>query len=264
MRAHRAVIRVACSTLLPTAASAQTPRDTGLGDVAGRPVLVSPPQVDYRPCLQDAGLRGRAVVRLMVDTTGHVEDTSVVVEQSAGAILDSLATAASRGLVFRPARERGSPVRMAVVLPFDFGAGAPAAASSDSGVFSADCVDREPAVKAVDPVTYPEAMRKRGIVGEALVEFVVDTNGRAEPPSLRLVHATHSDFASVARAAVASAGFRPALLSGTTVRCRVRLSVVFQLARDGERPPKTLERRPNELPPVVVTGWSRTRTVWSR
>src|SRR2546430_12600434 len=50
---------------------------------------LSLPQVDYRPCLQDAGVRGHTLVRLMVDTTGHVEDGSVVVEQSAGTLLDS-------------------------------------------------------------------------------------------------------------------------------------------------------------------------------
>jgi protein TonB len=227
-------------------------------------VLLSQPQLGYRTCLEDAGVHGREVMRFIVDTTGHVEGASVVVEQSANTILDSLAITVSRGLVFRPARMGGSPVRMAVVLPLDFGTGAPAVTSTDSGVFSADCVDREPTVKAVHPVTYPEAMRKRGIVGEALVEFVVDTNGRAEPPSLRLVHATHSDFAPVARAAVASARFRPALLSGTAVRCRVRLPVVFQVARSGEHPPKTRERRPNELNPVVVTAWSRQVTEWSR
>ncbi len=227
-------------------------------------MLLSQPQLGYRTCLAEAGVHGRAVVRFIVDTSGHVDGASVVIEQSAGTILDSLAIAGSRGLVFRPARSGGSPVRMAVVLPFDFGAGGPAVAPADSGVFSADCVDSEPVLKAVDPVNYPEMTRKRGIAGEALAEFVVDTSGRAEPRSVRMLYAAHSEFAMAARELVATARFRPARLSGEVVRCRVRLPVVFQLARDGERPPKTLERRPNELPPVVVTGWSRTRTVWSR
>jgi TonB family protein len=203
------------------------------------------------------------VLRFVVDTTGHVEDTSLVLEQSAGAILDSLATVASRGLVFRPARVGGSPVRMAVVLPLDFAAGAPAVAATDSGVFSADCVDREPSLKAVDPVRYPEGPRIRGIVGEALVEFVVDTNGRAELRSVQVVQATHPDFATTARSVLASARFAPARLSGEVVRCRVRLPVVFQIARNGERPPKTRERRPNELGAVVVTAYSET-VVWPR
>ena len=111
-------------------------------------------------------MQGRAVVRFIVDTSGHVDGASVVIEQSAGRILDSLAIAGSRGLVFRPARSGGSPVRMAVVLPLDFRAGMPAVAASDSGVFSADCVDSEPILKAVNPVTYPEMTRKRGIAGD--------------------------------------------------------------------------------------------------
>ena len=263
MKSHQAVIWVGCYSLVPGAVvGGQTPADTAV--VEQRPVLLSQPQVGYRNCLEDAGVHGREVVRFMVDTTGHVEGGSVVVEQSAGTILDSLAIAASRGLVFRPARMGGSPVRTAVVLPLDFGAGAASVASSDSGVFSTDCVDREPVLKAVDPVTYPEVTRKGGIVGEALFEFVVDTNGRTDPRSVQVIHTAHTAFATAARTIVASARFAPARLSGAAVRCRVRLPVVFQLARDGERPPKTLERRPNELPPVVVTGWSRTRTVWSR
>jgi len=232
-------------------------------EVEERPVLISQPQVNYRTCLQNAGVHGRSVVRFVVDTAGHVEGSSLVVEQSAGTILDSLAIAASRGLAFRPARKGGSPVRMEVVLPLDFRADTPAFASSDTGVFSVDCVDREPALKAVVPLTYPETMRSRGLGGEALLEFVVDTNGRADLPSVRLVNATHSDFATAARGAVARAQFRPALLSGTTVRCRVRLPVVFQIARDAKRPP-TVERRPDELPPIVVTAYSRLETRWWR
>ena len=263
MKARRLMLCVACYALLPRAGtSAQTPNDTATAEQ--RPVLLSLPRVDYRPCLQDAGVRGHTLVRLMVDTTGHVEDGSVVVEQSAGTLLDSLAIAASRGLVFRPARESGSPVRMAVILPFDFGAGGPAAAPGDSGVFSADCVDSEPILKAVNPVTYPEMTRKRGIAGEALAEFVVDTSGRAEPRSVRMLYTAHSEFATAARGLVATARFRPARLSGEVVRCRVRLPVVFQIARDGERLPQTRERRPNELPAVVVTASSRRVIEWSR
>ena len=180
MKARRLMLCVACYALLPRAGtSAQASNDTAAAEQ--RPVLLTIPQVACRPCLQDAGVRGQALVRLMLDTTGHVEDGSVVVEQSAGTILDSLAIAASRGLVFRPARESGSPVRMAVILPFDFGAGGPAVAAVERSVFSADCVDSEPVLKAVDPVTYPEMARKRGIAGEALAEFVVDTSGALNP-----------------------------------------------------------------------------------
>ena len=254
MKSHQAVIWVGCYSLVPGAiVGGQTPADTVA--VEQQPVLLSPPQVAYRPCLQDAGIRGQALVRLMVDTTGHAEGGSLVVEQSAGTILDSLAIAASRGLVFRPALKNGSPVRMAVILPFDFGAGGPSVAAADMGVFSADCVDSEPVLKAVDPVTYPEVTRRRRIAGEALFEFVVDTSGRAEPRSVRMLYAAHNEFAMAARELVGTARFKPARLSGEVVRCRVRLPVVFQFSQGGQRPlaPK---RRPNELPPVTVTAWS--------
>ena len=192
----------------------------------------------------------------MVDTTGHVEDGSVVVEQSAGTILDSLAIAASRGLVFRPARESGSPVRMAVILPFDFGAGGPAVAAVERSVFSADCVDSEPVLKAVDPVTYPEMARKRGIAGEALAEFVVDTSGALNPapsgccmqriPNLRWRRVGWSRLRAsdppVSGARSFAAGCDSQLCSSSPRADNVRR------LRSGE---------PNELPPVTVTAWSR-------
>jgi len=195
-----------------TAASAKR-QDTGLGDVAGDRCSSARLRSTTGLACRMPG-RGRAVVRLLVDTTGHVEDASVVVEQSAGAILDSLANRASRGLVF--AGPRGGVTRAhAGGTSVGLRGGGPRLLRPIAGL-STDCVD---------PRTWSEVRRSgkvpRGnagtrIVGEALVEFAwTPTDARSPAPSdgpgntLRLVTA--------ARRVVASARFVPARLSGMAV-----------------------------------------------
>ena len=221
------------------------------GDVDEPPVVIRQRPVQYRQCLQDAGVRGHEVVEFVIDTAGHVEDGTIVLRQRQGPILDSLAVATARGLVFRPARLAGVAVRLLVKVPIDFGRAAPAVSAADSGVFSLACVDHAPELLSARAIVYPEVMRSNRVSGEAVVEFVVDSGGRPEPRSIRLVRTTHAAFASVARAAVGRARFTPARLGGGTVRCRVQLPFVFEIART----PSPRVRGPQELAAVVIVAW---------
>jgi len=45
---------------------------------------------------------------------------------------------------------------------------------------------------------YPQSLRQFGVEGSAIVQFVVDTNGRVDPKSVTLVSATHPLFGSAA------------------------------------------------------------------
>jgi len=231
-------------------------RVRSLNEVDERPVLLAQPRPAYRSCLQDAGVRGREVVRFIIDTAGLVEPGSIDVEDPGQPILDSLAVAAARGLVFQPARASGQAVRIRVTLPFDFGTTAAAPAPGDSGVFALDCVDREPSVRSMPVPSYPETMVHDRIAGDVLFELVIDADGKVDRHSIRLVQASQSTFASVARTAVERARFAPALLGGDSVRCRLRLPVIFLIGREGEPAPKR-ERKAGELDAVVVIAWAR-------
>ena len=157
------------------------------------PVVLVQPSLGYRRCLEEADVRGREVLQLIIDTTGHVESGSVKVRQSVHRLLDSLALAAGRAFVFRPARAGGAPVRVLVTLPLEFGRMAPA--PTDSGVFVPDCVDREPRVTLMPRITYPRMQLEARTKGETLFEFVVDPEERStatqSASSMRVIAPLH-------------------------------------------------------------------------
>jgi periplasmic protein TonB len=90
----------------------------------------------------------------------------------------------------------------------------------------------EPATLVLQPPPrYPTALETLGMEGRVDVEFVIDTLGRVQLPSIRILASSHPDFADAARAAVAGAMFRPAHLSAHAVRQLTRQSIRFVTAR---------------------------------
>jgi len=63
------------------------------------------------------------------------------------------------------------------------------------------------------------------------VSFVIDTLGRVEPGTLRVLRSPHAMFEAPAREAVLGCRFRPGRLQGRAVRVPVQLPVVFVIAR---------------------------------
>lgn len=84
-------------------------------------------------------------------------------------------------------------------------------------------VDRAPA--------YPETLRTAGISGTVRVQFVVDTTGRAELSSVRVVESTHELFTRAVLAALRQARFTPGEVSGHHVRTLVERSFRFDIDR---------------------------------
>ena len=89
---------------------------------------------------------------------------------------------------------------------------------------------QEPPVLLQAPLpAYPPRMRDAGIEGSVLVEAVVDTLGRVEPGSLRIVSSDRVEFAAPATVSIGAALFRPARVLGRPVRVLVRVPVAFRL-----------------------------------
>jgi protein TonB len=82
--------------------------------------LVALPRPRYPDQLRAAGVAGRVVVRLVVDTTGRVEPASVVFQESSHDLFTRAVRAVLPFLRFSPAEEGGRRVRMLVDLPFEF------------------------------------------------------------------------------------------------------------------------------------------------
>jgi TonB family protein len=76
---------------------------------------------------------------------------------------------------------------------------------------------------------YPRTARLAGQSGSAIVQFVVDTSGRAKPESITCTKATYKDFADAAMAAVKTMEFIPATLEGHKIEQLVEYPIDFKL-----------------------------------
>lgn len=104
---------------------------------------------------------------------------------------------------------------------------------------------------------YPAALLARGIEGETLVSFIVDTTGYADLTSFKVIEASHPEFGMAVRRALPDMRFRAALLGGRKVRQLVQQSFMFRIQRAVDSvPPDTSQTRPPESPiPDGVPSW---------
>ena len=106
-------------------------------------------------------------------------------------------------------------------------------AFDETRLFSIEDVDtaatRDP---SSDGPRYPDALREKGVQGEVLVEFTVDTAGHADPTTFTVVETTHPRFADAVREALPNMRFTPAVAHGRHVRQLVRLPMKFKLVMD--------------------------------
>ena len=78
---------------------------------------------------------------------------------------------------------------------------------------------------------YPDVLRQAGVEGEALVSFVVDTSGRVEQRTFRVIRATHDVFATAVKNALPRMRFIPAELGDRKVRQLVQQPFSFAIVK---------------------------------
>jgi len=76
---------------------------------------------------------------------------------------------------------------------------------------------------------YPSLLQSAGVEGDVRAQFVVDTLGRVEPASVRILESTHENFAQAVRDALGRARFVPAKAGGRKVRQLVEQPFSFKL-----------------------------------
>lgn len=94
-------------------------------------------------------------------------------------------------------------------------------------VFVLDTLDRAPLARFQAQPHYPFEMRRDGITGEVLVEFVVDANGAVR--EARAVRSSQREFEAAAVQAVSKWTFRPGQKGGRNVATRMQVPIVFSL-----------------------------------
>jgi TonB family protein len=113
----------------------------------------------------------------------------------------------------------GGPV---VATPLNPGAGEP---------LSINLVQELPVLLAASPPVYPSLLRAAGVQGRVELQVVVDTLGRVERGTFRVVRSDNPAFEAPAIESLRGARFRPARVFGRAVRVLVQIPVEFVLQR---------------------------------
>jgi periplasmic protein TonB len=94
-------------------------------------------------------------------------------------------------------------------------------------VFLESLVEQKPDLLSGAKPVYPEMLRSAGIHGRVLVQFVVDTSGKAEPGTIHIVQSPNPGFNDVVRKSVLQSQFRPGRIHGRAVRVLIELPFDF-------------------------------------
>ena len=76
---------------------------------------------------------------------------------------------------------------------------------------------------------YPDMLRSANVEGEVLAQFVVDTTGRAEMNTFKVLKSSHDLFTNSVKSALANMKFYPAEVGGRKVKQLVQMPFVFGL-----------------------------------
>lgn len=102
--------------------------------------------------------------------------------------------------------------------------------SSDQ-VYMESVVEERPEVLSGPQLQYPDLLRQAAIQGRVLVQAIIDTSGRAEPPSVKVIQSPNPGFDQSAKNYVLRALFRPARVHGRAVRVLINLPIDFKIKR---------------------------------
>jgi len=78
---------------------------------------------------------------------------------------------------------------------------------------------------------YPDMLRSANVEGEVLAQFVVDTTGRADMGSFKVLKSTHDLFTNAVKVALPNMKFYPAEVGGKHVKQLVQMPFQFNLTK---------------------------------
>ena len=97
-------------------------------------------------------------------------------------------------------------------------------------VFSENLVEEKPSILVATTPVYPEMLRAAGIEGRVVIQAILDTSGRAEPNSIRIVRSPNPLFDKPARDWMLKVLFRPARVRGQAVRVLVEVPIDYRIS----------------------------------
>lgn len=124
------------------------------------------------------------------------------------------------------------PFVFRVGVPSQAGTVAPVTTDDLGGAFLDSQVEVQVALDPRSPMPrYPQLLRDAGVEGATLVRFVVDTLGRVEQGTVRMIESTHPAFALAVQAVLPQMRFSPARVGEKKVRQLVEFPLQFRLRR---------------------------------
>ena len=90
-------------------------------------------------------------------------------------------------------------------------------------------LDDPPVLLSSPPLDYPPLLRQAGIAGRVVVLAVIDTTGRAEPASVRVIQGAYPEFDQPSKQWMLNALFRPARAGGRRVRVRINRALDYTI-----------------------------------
>jgi TonB family protein len=197
----------------------------------GAEILASDTEMDAYPRLTFSARRaGRAVVRVHMLScsiapcgyTLRMRQLDPRYDVAPGAGEDGFGNAAERAAVERASREDG-------IATFVRG-GAPQVPQGDQPYSELE-VQKPAAMQGVADMNYPEMLRSAQVEGTVLASFVVDTTGRADMSTFKVLRSDHELFTNSVRNALPRVRYLPAEVGGRKVKQLVQQPFVFNLAR---------------------------------
>jgi outer membrane biosynthesis protein TonB len=89
-------------------------------------------------------------------------------------------------------------------------------------------LDDPPVLLSSPPLDYPPLLRQVGVAGRVVVLAVIDTTGRAEPASVRVIQGAHG-FDQPSKQWMLNALFRPGRVGGRPVRVRINRALDYTI-----------------------------------
>lgn len=195
----------------PKSAAAKGP------DAAPRLLAVTPVVTTERPTASGAPVR----MKLSIDAAGVV--TAAQPEGEVKPKFTEAITTAVKSWQFAPARKGGQPVAAEIVIPVL--CQAPIKANAPKAI--------PPKIVSREAPLYPREMRRYGLEGQVMVDFEVGVDGKVVNPVV--FESDNPAFDEPALKALLTWKFEPATSNGKPVKTKMRVPLVFNLNRPGER-----------------------------
>lgn len=112
-----------------------------------------------------------------------------------------------------------------------------AAVDSSTFAYESHVLSRQPELRNLAQVrsfmerNYPRNLQDAGIGGKVVLQFVVEADGTVEKGSVKVMEASHQQFAGVSEEVAERFRFRPGIYQNREVRVLVKMPITWQPAR---------------------------------